>query len=136
MLQPGAQRAGCVGGALGGAADEAYVPRLVDLSYVFGEGPNAFHGPRWNGEALEEEDYHGSPGDTVDPFSDDDRAQQVSQHQVYANNGLQVNQTTAMVEDSRATAPPSTGAERWGLRMEGLEPRPPQRREEQASMRM
>ena len=118
------------------ATGDAYIPRMVNLEYTPGEGPNLFPEPGWEGGALETGAFHESPGGFADPFSDDDGGvQPISREQVYANHGMQVNQTAAAVGDPRAVAPPPTGVVHWGLRGRGLEPGPPPRRTEQGAAR-
>ena len=123
--RPGAQDALHSGGGPRGAAIDAYVPRMVNLEYKLGEGPNTLLGPAWDVGTREAGVFHESPEGSADPFSDDDGVHQVSQEQACTNHGLQVDQAVTVVEDPMAAVLSPTRAERWGLCMGGLEPRPP-----------
>nr|XP_020187474.1 uncharacterized protein LOC109773188 [Aegilops tauschii subsp. strangulata] len=129
-----AQGAGHPGDGSSGATADAYVPRMVNLEYMPGEGPNSFPEPGWAGGTPKAGVFHESPEGFADPFSDDDGGvQPISREQAYANHGLQVNQTTTAVEDPRAVAPPPAGVVHWGLRGRGPEPGPPPRRTKQGA---
>ena len=129
-----AQGMGHPGDDSGGATEDAYMPRKVDLEYTPGEGPNSFPEPGWEGRALKAGAYHELPGGFTELFSNDDnRVQPLPREHAYANHGLLVNQTAVEVGDPRAVAPPPAGVVHWGLRGRGLEPRPPPRRTEQGA---
>ena len=108
---------------------------MVNLEYKLGEGPNTLLGPAWDGGTLEAGVFHESPEGSADPFSDDDGVHQVSQEQACTNPGLQVDQAAMVVGEPRAAVPSPVGAERLGLCMGGLEPRPPACRAEQGAGR-
>ena len=85
-----AQGTGHPGDGPGGATEDAYVPRMVNLGYTPGEGSNSFPEPGWEGRAHETGVFHESPGGFADPFSDDDGGvRSMSQEQAYTNPELQ-----------------------------------------------
>ena len=68
------------------------MPRMVNLEYMPGEGPNPFPEPGWVDGTPEAQAFHEPPGGFADPFSDDDGGvQPISQEQAYANHELQEN---------------------------------------------
>ena len=83
-----AQGAGHLGSGSGEVIADAYVPRMVNLEYMLGEGPNTFLGRAWDDGTLEAGVPHESPEGSADPFSDNDGVHQVSQEQACANHGL------------------------------------------------
>ena len=76
------------GGGPRGMTVDAYVPRMVNLEYKLGEGPNTLLGPAWDGGTLETGVFHESPEGSAGPFSDDDGVHQVTQGKACTNPGL------------------------------------------------
>ena len=72
MPRLAAQGAGHLGGGSGEVIADAYVPRMVNLEYLSGEGPDLFPGPGWAAAEPEAWAFHGPSGGCADPFSDDD----------------------------------------------------------------
>ena len=112
------------------------MPRMVNLEYMLGEGPNPFPELGWVGGTLEARTFHESSGGFADPISDDDGGVwSMSLEQAYAKHELQENQAAVAVGDLRAVAQPAAGVVLWGLRGGGPEPGPLQHRAEQGAAR-
>ena len=94
---------GRLDGCSGEAAQEAYVPRMVDQEYMAEDDPCSFLEPGWEEEMLEVEAFHEPPRSLADPANDNNhKIPLISQEQAYANHGSQVDQVTAVDGDPSA----------------------------------